>query len=69
MSKSKKSAKKPAAVVAPTAKPTPEATGPAPKPIVRAIRVTSEVLAAAKASRRSPASASIGSGKSPSPRC
>ena len=52
MSKSKKSAKKPAAAVAPTAKPTPEATGPAPKPIVRAIRMTSEVLAAAKAYKK-----------------
>ena len=54
MSKSKKSAKKPAAAAAPIAKPktTPEATGPAPKPIVRAIRVTAEVLAAAKTYRK-----------------
>lgn len=52
MSKSKKSAKKSAAAAAPTAKPTPEATSPAPKPIIRAIRVTAEVLAAAKAYRK-----------------
>lgn len=50
MSKSKKSAKKPTAAAASTAKP--EAAGPAPKPIVRAIRVTAEVLAAAKAYRK-----------------
>ena len=50
MSKSKKSAKKPAAAATPTAKPklVPEATGPVPKTMVRAIRVTAEVLAAAK---------------------
>jgi len=52
MSKSKKAAKKPAATAVPTAKPAPEATGPAPKPIVRAIRVTAEVLAAAKVYRK-----------------
>lgn len=51
MSRSKKSAKKPAAA-APTAKPASEATGPAPKPIVRAIRVTAEVLEAAKAYKK-----------------
>ena len=52
MSKSKKSAKKPAVAAAPTAKSTAEATGPAPKMIVRAIRMTSEVLAAAKAYKK-----------------
>jgi len=53
MSKSKKSAKKTAAAAAaPTAKPTPEATGPVPKMMVRAIRVTAEVLDAAKAYKR-----------------
>lgn len=52
MSKSKKSAKKSAAAAAPTAKLTPEAAGPTPKPIVRAIRVTAAVLAAAKTYRK-----------------
>ena len=52
MSKSKKSAKKSAATAAPTAKSTAEAAGPAPKMIVRAIRMTSEVLAAAKAYKK-----------------
>lgn len=50
MSKSKKSAKKSAATATPTAKPkpAPEAAGPTPKPIVRAIRVSQELLDAAK---------------------
>ena len=52
MSKSKKAAKKPAAAAVPAAKPAPEATSPAPKPIVRAIRVTAEVLEAAKAYKK-----------------
>lgn len=56
MSKSKKSAKKaaPAAGATPTAKPktAPETTGPAPKPIVRAIRVSQELLDAAKAYKK-----------------
>jgi len=52
MSKSKKSAKKSAAAAAPTANPAPESTGQAPKPIVRAIRVTAAVLAAAKTYRK-----------------
>lgn len=50
MSKSKKSAKKPAAAAAPTAKP--EAADPTTKKIVRAIRVTAEVLDAAKGYKR-----------------
>lgn len=46
MSKSKKGSKKEAA------KPSTEAVAPAAKPIIRAIRVTEEVLAAAKAYRK-----------------
>lgn len=53
MSKSKKSTKKTAtAATAPTTKSATEASGPAAKPIIRAIRVTEEVLAAAKAYRK-----------------
>lgn len=50
MSKSKKSAKKQAATAALTTKP--ETAGPTTKKIVRAIRVTAEVLDAAKAYKR-----------------
>ena len=50
MSKSKKSAKKTAPVAKPSAASQPE--GPAPKPIIRAIRVTADVLAAAKTYRK-----------------
>lgn len=56
MSKSKKSAKKvaPAAAATPTAKPkaAPKPEGPVPKPIVRAIRVSQELLDAAKAYKK-----------------
>ena len=54
MSKSKKAAKKPAAVAAPTAKPqaAPKIEGPASKPIVRAIRVSQDLLDAAKAYKK-----------------
>jgi len=54
MSKSKKSAKKPAATAAPTAKPKaiPKPEGPAIKPIIRAIRVSQDLLDAAKAYKK-----------------
>jgi hypothetical protein len=53
MSKSKKSAKKTATAAAPAAKPkAPAIEGPAPKPIVRAIRVSQELLDAAKAYKK-----------------
>lgn len=51
MSKSKKSAKKPAAATPAAAEPKVPA-GPAPKPLLRAIRVTREVLDAAKAYKK-----------------
>ncbi len=54
MSKSKKSAKKLAETAASTDKPqvAQESKEPAPKPILRAIRVTAEVLDAAKAYKK-----------------
>ena len=50
MSKSKKSAKKSAAAATPTAKP--ETAGPTTKKIVRAIRVSQDLLDAAKAYKK-----------------
>ena len=52
MSKSKKAAKKTVTAAAPAAKTAPEAAGPAPKPIVRAIRVSQALLDAAKAYKK-----------------